>query len=75
MASTPEEAEDIDELSEYEHGFLDCALHRMGVIGREPTAEEFSLALFELDDFIREHRQDLDPPLSLRRMADPALYS
>jgi hypothetical protein len=56
---TPDQLEGIQDLTEYELGFIDSTLYRMGIVGRHPTMEEFALAVSELEAFVSRHRSHL----------------
>jgi hypothetical protein len=58
--STLDRMEEPLELTEYEQGFVDMALFRMGVVDRQPTLEEFVKAVGELDAFVKYYRAVLD---------------
>ena len=52
-------SETMEELTEFEQGFVSAVLAHMGIGTREPTMEEFVLALGELEAFAREHAAQL----------------
>jgi hypothetical protein len=46
----------LHELSEFEQGFVESVLYRMGVPFDHATRDQFAAALGELDRYIRERR-------------------
>jgi hypothetical protein len=44
------------ELSDFEQGFVESVLYRMGVPFERATREQFAAALSELDRYVRERR-------------------
>jgi hypothetical protein len=46
----------IDELSEFEQGFVESVLYRMGVPFARASRDQFAAALSELDRYVRERR-------------------
>ena len=47
---------DIEELSDFEQGFVESVLYRMGVSVARATRNEWAAALGELDRYVRERR-------------------
>ena len=56
---TSDQLAGMQELTEYELGFIDAVLYRMGILGRDPSCEEFAAAMGELEDFVSRHQPQL----------------